>query len=178
MRKMFRTLAFALLPAAAEAQTHVEVRGSLTVGSYSSSRAGLEIEPRVSFDVVLRRNLTDRLSVYGSYSRMEFGCVEQFCRGRPKVVSGNHGAVGGEVSWHYLWARVGGMVGVAKIDGARNPAVGFGGQVAIGGRYEVMGFQLRPGLSLERVQAKYSAETDWATAISLDFGGGYSLPFP
>lgn len=177
MRRLWLALVLAPISVGAEAQTHVEVQGGMTIGSYSNSRAGLEVEPRVSFDVLVRQTLAKWISMYGGYSRMQFGCAEHFCQGRPQVVTGNHGTAGGEVSWRFLWARAGGMMGVAQIQDVREPKFGFGMQAAFGGRVELFGMHLTQGVSLERMQARHLDGTDWATAISIDLGVGYPLPF-
>ena len=177
MRKILLALALALAPMAAQAQTQIEVRTGMTIGSYSNTRAGLEIEPRMSFDILARREIVNDISVYGALSRIEFGCREHFCHGGLKLVRGNHAILGAQYDWRFLWARAGGMIGTTWMQGVEDPGIGFGVQAAAGSRYELFGFQLLPGLSLERIQAKYLNEKDWAIAISLDLGVGYPLPF-
>lgn len=165
-----------MIPMAAEAQTRVEVRWGGTVGSYSSSRAGLDIVPKMSVDALVRRSLTRSLAVYGAFSRLEFGCEDQFCDGAEPTISGTHGIVGAETGWRALWARGGAMFGTARI-GAADAEAGFGIQGAAGARFPIYGVEVLPGLSLERMQAGTSTEDDWATAISVDLGIAYRFRF-
>ena len=85
-----------VMPGTVGAQTQAEVRGGLTVGSHSASAAALDIAPAVSFDVVLKRQVTPSIAVFGGFFRTAFGCEEGFCKDRNLTVVGNHGALGGE----------------------------------------------------------------------------------
>ena len=164
-------------PQAAQSQIHAEVRGGMTIGSFSSSRAGLDIEPRVSFDVLVHQKVWRWVSAYGSYSRLSYGCAEGLCKGKVLPVTGNHGVLGGEISWRWLWARTGAMLGVASIEGAKDPKMGFGMQGALGARLDAGPVQIVPGVSMERMQSRYADASDWATALSFDLGISYALPF-
>ena len=164
-------------PSVTQAQTHVEVRTGMTIGSLSSSLAGLEIEPAISFDVLIRRDLTDWLTAYGAYSRLAYGCVNGFCAGSPRRVTGNHSVVGVGAFWKMLWLRTGVMAGVTSIHGAPDPMIGFGLQGAWGARFRAWDFELIPGFSVEFMQARYASSNDRAMAASFDVGVGYPLPF-
>ncbi len=170
-------VALALLPMAAEAQTHLEVRWGGTIGSYSSSRAGLDIVPKISVDALARRELTQWAAAYVAFSRLQFGCEEQLCTGSEPTITGTHGVVGAEIRWRALWARSGGMFGTASMSTADESRTGFGMQGAVGVRFDVFGVYLVPGLSLERMQANTITEDDWATAISVDIGIAYPFWF-
>ena len=168
---------FALLPMKAEAQTHAEVRWGATIGSYSSSRAGLDLVPEMSLDALVRRTLARSLAVYVAFSRLYFGCEEEFCRGSESTVTGTHAVAGAEVRWRELWARGGVMLGTASMNTVDDARVGFGMQGAAGIRFSLYGFDLLPGLSLERMRARTTTEDDWATAISVDLGLSYPFGF-
>lgn len=177
MNKALILAAFALVPIAAEAQTYVEVRGGATIGSYSSSRAGLDLVPEMSLDVLLRRTLGQSFAVYAAVSRLHFGCEEEFCRGSEPTIVGTHAVAGTEVRWREIWARGGVMYGTASMNTVDGAEVGFGMQGAAGYRFNLYGIDFLPGLSLERMQARTRTEVDWATAISLDLGLAYPLGF-
>ena len=164
-------------PAIVDAQLHIEVRGGSTIGSLSASRAGLELIPKASFDVIARYDLSDTFTTYGGFSRWAFGCEDQFCSGFKPTVAGTHAMLGGGVGWRELWARAGVMFGVADVNGASDinaAEAGFGMQAMAGFRFNIYDtVQCLPGVSLERVEVN----NDWATAISLDIGVGYSISF-
>ena len=165
-----------LVAITAEAQTHVEIRGGATIGSHSGSRAGLELVPGPSLDVTVRRDLTGNLSVYGSFSRLEFGCEDQFCAGSEPTITGNHGVLGAEVGWRNLWARAGGMFGTAAMSVTDDAQTGFGMQGSAGLRFDVRGaVQVVQAFTLERMQSRTAVGTDWATAVSFDLGLAYAL---
>ena len=177
MKHLLVTLALLIPLTGAEAQTHVEIRWGGTIGSYASSRAGLDIAPKISVDALVRRDLAPWAAVYGAFSRLRFGCEEQFCAGSQVTITGTHGVIGAETGWGGLWARGGAMFGTAAISTADEPRIGFGVQAAVGVRFDVYGVDLVPGFFLERMQARNTTEDDWATAISVDLGISYPFWF-
>ena len=171
-------LLLAITPLATQAQTHIEARAGVTVGSLSSSLAGLDIEPEISFDVLLRRDLMDRLTVYAAYSRLAYGCANGFCAARRLRITGNHAVIGLGSHWSLLWLRTGLMVGVAAIESTKDPKIGIGLQGACGVRFTIHDFELRPGFSVEFMQARYVGSlNDRTMAASFDVGVSYPLPF-
>ncbi len=160
-----------------------EVRGGLTIGSHSGSAAALDVAPSISFDVVVRRQVTRSFAAYGGFFRTAFGCEEGFCTEREVVVVGNHGALGVEWGSGGPWLRAGLLVGSTEgrsgvaAGGVRgtesSPEVGFGVHAAGGLTVGAGRFRFMPGLSYRWLSAKTAAESDHAIAFALDLGVGF-----
>ena len=174
MKRLVLILAVLLSPVAADAQLHVEIRGGGTIGSLSSSRAGLEIVPNVSFNALTRYDLTSLFAVYGGIGRLAFGCENDFCSGSNPTISSSHAMIGAVIGWRMLWARAGGLIGMMGVGGLgvrETSDVGFGVQALTGVRFGIYRLECLPGVALERMQVG----KDWATAISVNIGFAYPL---
>ena len=164
-------------------EVEAEVRTGVTIGSHSRSAAALDIVPKLSFDVLVKRRLVPHLSVFGGYFRTAFGCEEGFCTGTDLTVVGNHGALGVQwdptVSWLQgePWIHAGLLFGSTRAgtEGDQpRPGVGmlFGTGATVGfvGRLVFM-----PGLSYRWLTANTVSSTAHAIALSLHLGFGMKL---
>ena len=170
-------LAVAMLsPAALGAQTQAEVRGGLTVGSHSASAAALDIAPAVSFDVVIKRQVTPSIAVFGGFFRTAFGCEEGFCKDRNLTIVGNHGALGGEWGMGSAWLRGGVLFGSTRVGTEGEPAeMGVGAHAAAGLNIGIGRLRFLPGVSYRWMSAATATSTDHAIALALDLGFGIQL---
>ncbi len=170
-------LAVAMLsPAALGAQTQAEVRGGLTVGSHSASAAALDIAPAVSFDVVIKRQVTPSIAVFGGFFRTAFGCEQGFCKDRNLTIVGNHGALGGEWGMGSAWLRGGVLFGSTRVGTEGEPAeMGVGAHAAAGLNIGIGRLRFLPGVSYRWMSAATATSTDHAIALALDLGFGIRL---
>ncbi len=165
-----------LLPAALGAQTQAEVRGGLTVGSHSASAAALDIAPAVSFDVVIKRQVTPSIAVFGGFFRTAFGCEEGFCKDRNLTIVGTHGALGGEWGMGSAWLRGGVLFGSTRVGTEGEPAEpGVGAHAAAGLNIGIGRLRFLPGVSYRWMSAATATSTDHAIALALDLGFGIQL---
>ncbi len=154
-----------------------EVRGGLTIGSHSASAAALDVAPSVSFDLVLRRQVTGRFAAYGGFFRTSFGCEEGFCTDRDVVIVGNHGALGVEWGSGGPWVRAGVLVGSTEgrsgmVASGSSPKLGVGVHAAAGLTIGMGRFRFLPGLSYRWLSANTTLETGHAIALAMDLGVG------
>ena len=177
MKRLICALVLLLTPITADAQIYAEIRGGGAIGSLLSTRAGLEIVPDITFDVLVRYEVTDMFTVYGGVGRLAFGCDDGFCNGIRPVISSNHARIGAAIGWRMLWMRAGGLAGVMQVNGPgvrTTSDTGFGMYGSTGIRFSVYGgIECLPGVRISRMQVGES----WATALSADIGLGYSLSF-
>lgn len=180
-------LGAALAHAPAAAQMQVEARGGLTVGNHTAHYSGLDIAPRVSLDVVIRRQILRSVAVYGGYFRTSFGCEESFCENRDITVVGSHGALGAEWSPPGMegkpaqpWVRAGVMFGSteasdasAEVDVPADPGIGF--HMAAGLSVGSGRFRFLPGVSYRRMAATQGDDEATAVAVAVDVGFAYRL---
>ena len=184
------TLAWAaLLPGSAAGQwtdwlgdSQAELRTGLSVGSHSESGAALDIVPKISVDVVFKRQVHPSWSAFGGYYRTTFGCEEGFCTGLDLSIVGNHGVLGAEWTPHMPWlrgqpwARAGLLFGSteAGMDGDSpqfGPGIGLGaGAVVSFGR-----LLLLPGVSYRWLSANTTSDSAHAVALSMQLGFGIRL---
>ena len=164
------------------AGTEAEVRTGLTIGSHSRSGAALDVVPRVSVDVVVKREVAPELSVFGGYFRTAFGCEEGFCAGADLTVVGNHGALGAEwappLSWvrGQPWLRAGLLFGSTEVGMAGDdPQFGPGILVGIGATGSLGGLLFMHGVSYRWLTANTVSSTAHAVALSLHLGFGMKL---
>lgn len=171
------TLAGAMLAhGSASAQMQAEVRGGLTVGSHSASAAALDIAPAVSFDVVLKRQVTPAIAVFGGFFRTAFGCEEGFCKDRNLTVVGNHAALGGEWGGAGAWLRAGVLFGSTRVGTEGEPAdLGLGAHAAAGLNIGIGRLRFLPGVSYRWMSAATASSTDHAIALALDLGFGIRI---
>ncbi len=160
----------------ASGQTQVEVRGGLTVGSHSGSAAALDIAPALSYDVVVKRQMTSTISAFGGFFRTAFGCEEGFCKDREITVVGNHVAAGAEWRSGTPWLRAGLLFGTteAGIDGDA-PKAGVGVYGAAGLSIGSGRFRFLPGASYRWLSAGTESSSDHAVALALDLGFGFQI---
>ena len=180
-------LAAALAHAPAAAQMQVEARGGLTVGNHTAHYSALDIAPRVSLDVVIRRQILRSLAVYGGYFRTSFGCEEGFCKEKDITVVGNHGALGAEWSPPGMegkpaqpWVRAGVMFGSTEASDAKRPLdvpadPGIGFHMAAGLSVGSGRFRFLPGVSYRRLAATQGDDEATAVAVAVDVGFAYRL---
>ena len=183
------TAALALAPGTAAGQMtgwlnqlRMEVRGGMSIGSHSESAAKLDLAPKPSFDVLVRREVIPTLSVFGGYYRTTFGCLEGFCTDRDITVVANHGAVGAQ--WvPYLpqlplgpWLRGGVLVGSTRAgtEGA-DPNIGFGLDFGVGLQARMGPMLFRPGMSYRYLTANTAASNAYAIALSAHIGLEFAL---
>lgn len=161
----------ALPSSAAAAQIQTELRTGLTVGSHSGSAAALDFAPSWSFDLVVRKQMWERVALFGGYYRTAFGCEEGYCTDQDVTVVGNHGAVGAEWGSGGPWLRMGILFGATNAgSGGASPDLGIGllgaaGLVVGGGRVSFM-----PGISYRWMTANSARDSDRAIALALDVG--------
>ncbi len=166
----------ALAPGRAGAQMQAEVRGGLTVGSHSGSAAALDIAPAMSFDVVVKRQMTPSVAVFGGFFRTSFGCEEGFCKDRDIVVVGNHGALGAEWAGGTPWVRAGLLFGTTQAGTlGEDPEPGMGLHAAAGLAIGSGRFRFLPGVSYRWLSAGTASAADHAVALALDLGFGISM---
>ncbi|MCY3810144.1 MAG: hypothetical protein OXG58_12105 [Gemmatimonadetes bacterium] len=171
----------ALLPAAAQSQEalQVEVRAGITAGNHSTSAAGFDFAPRLSFDLLFRRQVAPGIGAYGGFLRTSFGCnqPETFCHQSGDAPAlklvGNHIVVGGEWSPAGMadaparpWVRAGVMYGSAGMTrGADNdpethpdPEMGIGIHTAVGLSVGTGSFLFVPSVTRRQMAASQPAE--------------------
>lgn len=167
----------ALIPGrGAEAQTSLEVRSGLAVGNHTSTAAGFEWVPELSYEIRIARQLRRQVAIDAGYVRTAFGCREGFCRGREPTVSGHHGAVGAELSWRSLRGRVGLLYGTTRVGTeGETPRAGPGIEAGAGLRVRFGRLQIGPGVSLRRMSADTPSSTDHALALNFDLGVGFEF---
>ena len=166
----------ALAPASAIAQMQAEVRGGLTVGSHSGSGAALDIAPAMSFDVVVKRQMTPAIAVFGGFFRTAFGCEEAFCKDREITVVGNHGALGAEWSHGAPWIRAAVLFGTTQAGTeGEAPEAGIGLHAAAGLAIGAGRFRFLPGVSYRWLSASTPSASDHAVALALDLGFGIQM---
>ena len=157
----------------ARAQTSVEARSGLTVGSHTSTAAGLEWAPALSHEVRIARRLRPQVAVSAGYVRTAFGCREGFCRGREPTVTGQHLTLGAELSQGWLWVRVGVLYGTARVGTeGEAPHAGPGLEAGAGLRLRFGRLRVGPGLSWRRMSADTPSSADHAVALGFDLGVG------
>ena len=155
----------------AAAQTSVEARSGLAVGSHTSTAAGLEWAPALSYEIRIARQLRPRVAVSAGYVRTAFGCREGFCRGREPTVTGHHAALGAELSRGWLWGRVGVLYGTTRVGTeGETPQAGPGLEAGAGLRVRLGRARIGPGLSWRRMSADTPSSSDRAVALGFDLG--------
>ena len=134
-----------LAPPARGQLFEIEARGGVSVGSHSSTVAGLEALPRPSLDLLVKRDLWKyTLLVSGSYS--SFGCENGFCKGANTVeIRHITGVVGMETGYRLAWLRGGAGFGLTEIRGTSE--VGPSLFIATGVRLDLWRFAVLPGVS-------------------------------
>ena len=174
--QMAAVTAALLVHGTAGAQTQAEVRGGLTVGSHSASAAALDIAPAVSFDVVLKQQVTPSIAVFGGFFRTAFGCEEGFCKERNLTVVGNHGALGAEWGTDRAWLRAGALFGSTRVGTEGESAKpGIGAHAAAGLNIGIGRLRFLPGVSYRWMSAMTATSSDHAIALALDLGFGIRL---
>lgn len=191
------------LPATAQSQEtlQVEVRAGITAGNHSTSAAAFEMAPRLSFDILFRRQVAPGIGAYGGFLRTSFGCKEHFCLqvgDAPELrLVGNHIVVGGEWSPAGMadasarpWVRAGVMYGSAGMTrGADHdpethpqPEAGIGIHTSVGLNVGKGSFLFVPGLTRRQMSASQPREeggnaADDATAFaySIDLAIAYRI---
>ena len=174
----------ALLPAPAAGQwadwlgdAQAEVRTGVSVGSHSESAAALDIVPKVSVDLVFKRQVNSSWTAFGGYYRTAFGCEEGFCTGLDLSIVGSHGVLGAE--WTPApgglrgqpWARAGLLYGSTEA-GMRgdSPQFGPGIDLGAGGMVSFGRLLLLPGVSYRWLSANTASRSAHAVALSLQLG--------
>lgn len=179
----------ALLPCSAQAQlpgwvgeVEAEVRTGVTIGSHSRSAAALDVVPKLSIDVVLKRRIGPNVSAFGGYLRTAFGCEEGFCTGADLTVVGNHWALGVELlpklAWldGQTWLRGGVLFGSTEVGTeGDDPEPGLGMLFGFGATVPFGRLSLMPGLSYRWLTANTVSSTAHAIALSLHVGIGIKL---
>ena len=193
------------LPTTAQGQEtlQVEVRTGITAGNHSTSTAAFDFAPKLSFDLVFRRQVAPGIGAYGGFLRTSFGCKHpgSFCHlvgDVPQIrLVGNHIVVGGEWSPAGMadaparpWVRAGVMYGKAGMtQGADHdpethpdPEAGIGIHTAVGLNVGRGSFLFVPGLTRRQMAASQPREdggnaADNATAIaySIDLAIAYRI---
>ncbi len=154
----------------------MEVRGGLTVGSHSASAAALDIAPQLSFEALVKKSFTPRLSAFAGFARTAFGCEEGFCRDKNISIVGNHGVLGGELNYGTPWLRGALLFGTTRAgEEGEDPEVGVGFQFGAGLSIGSGKFRFLPGASYRWLSASTASASDHASALSLELGFGYAL---
>ena len=165
-----------LVHSPAAGQTHAEIRGGLMVGSHTGTAAGLDFAPALSYEALVMRQITPRLSVYGGYVRTAFGCEEGFCIEQDLIVTGNHGVLGAGARKGWAWLRLGVLLGVTEVGTeGESPVLGPGIHAGAGFTFGSGRMRFSPGLSYRWLSAKTLSSSDHAVAVALDLGVGIRL---
>ena len=170
MRRLVLIVLFCLCwPLSAAGQLSVEARGGMSIGSHSSTLAGLEVLPWISADLFVKKDLGRyALMIGGSYS--SFGCEDGFCRGGG-IVGIRHmaGVVGVEAGYGIAWMRTGGGMGFTEIrsESEFGPVVFVAGGVKV----RIWRFLLLPGVSYRWM----NAEGKETIVANMDLGISYRL---
>ena len=176
MRLITMALGAVLVPGPTAGQTHAELRGGPTVGSHTATAAGLDFAPALSYEVLVLRQITPLISVYGGYVRTAFGCEEGFCLDRDLTVTGNHGVLGAEARKEWAWLRLGLLLGVTEVGTeGESPDLGPGIHAGAGVTFGSGRMSFRPGLSYRWLGAKTPSSSDHAVAVGVDLGVGIRL---
>lgn len=176
MRPVTRALTAAALAAlalhgAAAAQTSVEVRGGLAVGSHTATGAALDMAPALSYAALVTHRLGPRLGLFGGYLRTAFGCEEGFCLDRDLTVTGNHAAAGAELTFGPAWVRGGLLFGVTRVGTeGEDPNAGVGVLAAAGFTVGQGRVRFVPALSYRWMAADTPSRSDHAAAVTVDVG--------
>ena len=205
---LMATLVAAVVPSPTKAQSEetlrIEARAGLTAGNHSMSASEFDFAPALSFDLVLRRQVTPGIAAYAGVFRTSFGCtgdpdengdLRNFCavgEDDPgyKLV-GNHVVAGGEWSPAAMadgparpWVRVGVMYGSAGMTLAETelpaPESGIGFHTAAGISVGGGPVLFVPSLSRRQMSASQprpDGESGGATAIaySIDVAIAYRI---
>lgn len=102
------TLLLLIASAPANGQVAIEVRAGASVGNHVPAYAGFDLLPGLSLSGTAEVRPVSFASLYGTYSRSEFGCEEGFCTGGDVQMLTE--GFGGGVRLHprYLpWVRAG-----------------------------------------------------------------------
>lgn len=168
-------VAFGGIPSAV-AQLQVELRSGVTVGSHTGSAAALDIAPNVSFDLTVRRQMTNRFALFGGFVRTAFGCEEGYCLNREITVVGQHAALGAEWGRGGPWVRGGVLVGTTTVgsEGA-DAEIGVGFLGAAGLSVGSGNFRFLPGISYRWMGANTTEDADHAVALALDLGFAWNF---
>ena len=173
-----RRRAVAMLPVVAilglsplSAQTEVELRGGLGIGSHSASAAGLDFAPAPAWEVLVLRRVSDRLALHGGFVRTSFGCEQGFCQDRDVTARGSHGVVGAELRWGGPWVRLGALLGTVEMGDLGEPS-DMGPGLHAGAGLTIGGGRVRflPGLSYRWLSASEPTGSEHAVALALDLG--------
>ena len=160
----------------ARAQTSVEVRSGLTVGNHTSTAAGFDWAPALSHEIRIARQVGPQVALTAAYVRTAFGCTEGFCRGNEPTVTGNHAAVGAEVSRGRMWGRVGVLYGAARVGTeGETPETGPGLEAGAGLRLRFGHLRVGPGIYWRRMSANTPSSADHAVALGFDLGVGFEF---
>ena len=164
-------LGMLLLRGPAAAQTHVEFRGGLAVGSHTGTAAGLDAAPRLSYEALVLRQVRPGFSLYGGYVHTAFGCEEGFCLERDLTVTGNHVALGVELRRGSPWLRLGLLFGATEVGTeGESPDAGVG--IHAGAGFTIGSGRVRflPGVWYRWLKADTPSSADHAVALALDLG--------
>ena len=158
------------------AQTHIEVRGGLSVGSHTATAAGLDMAPSFSYEVLVVRQTRPSLALFAGFAHTAFGCEEGFCTDRALTVTGNHGVAGVELRRGGPWVRFGALVGTAEVgsDG-ESPNLGVGIHAGAGLTIGAGRLRFLPGIANRWMKADTPSSADHASALALDLGIGVRL---
>lgn len=164
-------LAVALIHGAAAAQTSLELRGGLAVGSHTATAAALDMAPAFSYGVLVTHGLGPRLGLFGGYLRTAFGCEEGYCLNRDLTVVGQHGAAGAQVGFGPGWVRAGLLFGTTRVgEAGEDPETGVGVLGAVGLRVGQGRVQFVPAVSYRWMSANTPSRSDHAVALSAELG--------
>lgn len=140
--------AVCLVPSAGTGQgIELEARGGLSIGSHSSTFAGLDLLPYPMGEVLVKRPWRENLAftIGGFYS--SFGCEEGFCAGSREVRVQHFSAGAGlEAKYSIAWLR--GMAGFGMTQIQRETEQGPAAHLAGGVRLDFGPVTVSPGLTL------------------------------
>ena len=157
-----------LIPLPVSGQVEIEARGGMSIGSHSSTFAGLEFLPRPSFDLIVKKDWRN-LSVILSSSYASFGCEHGFCKGARTIgVRQLSGYAGLEARYGFGWLRGGGGAGMTNI--LNTSEIGPALFLASGIRYDFGAISLLPGVSYRWMRAGKETIT-----VSADLGISYTI---
>ncbi len=189
MKISYRAAAAAILLCVAgasglSAQWSTELRAGPTVGNHSSTLAGLDIKPQLSWEARVANQISPLISVWAGYGRTSFGCEEGFCFGldEPVTINGSHLAGGAEVAWSFLWGNAGLLYGSAEVDAGTQMSTvetesGIGFQGGFGVRFGLGPLELKPGVVFRRLPSNTASASYHATVVGFDIGLVYRLGF-
>ena len=130
----------------------------------------------MSFDVVVKRQMTPAIAVFGGFFRTAFGCEEAFCKTERSRSWGTTERSGRRWSHGAPWIRAAVLFGTTQAGTeGEAPEAGIGLHAAAGLAIGAGRFRFLPGVSYRWLSASTPSASDHAVALALDLGFGIQM---